>query len=173
MRIAIAALFALCTLPAAAQDYPKLKAGLWDMERTSDRTPNQTNRTSMCLDDSVQHDMFEMGVGAMKGMCSKHDFTFTGNRGTGDFICDIGGSRMHTKSVMVLTGNTAYRTEVDTTYDPPFMGQTQTKIVMTAHNVGACKPGQRPGDMTLPNGQTLNIRDAMSGAKGERPKRSQ
>src|SRR4029077_6197020 len=107
MRIALAVLFAFCTLPAAAQDYPKLKAGLWDMERTSDRAPNQTNHTTMCLDDSVQHDIVEMGVSAIKGMCSKHDFSFTGSRGTGDFICDIGGSRMHSKSVMVLTGNTA------------------------------------------------------------------
>jgi hypothetical protein len=25
--------------------------------------------------------------------------------------------------------------------------------------VGACKPGQRPGDITMSNGQTMNIRD--------------
>ena len=71
---------------------------------------------------------------------------------------------------MALTGNTAYRTEIHTTYDPPFMGQTETTTVLTARNVGACKPGQRPGDMVLPNGQTLNMRDAMDGARGVPPK---
>lgn len=167
----LAILIATFAFPALAEDYPKLKAGLWEMERSSDRAQGQPSRTMMCLDDSVQREMFEMGAGAMKGMCSKHDFSFSGNRGTGDFICDIGGSRMHSKSVMLLTGNTAYRTEIDTTYDPPFMGQTQTKTVMTARNTGACKPGQRPGDMIMPNGQTFNMRDVMSGAKGERPKR--
>ena len=65
---------------------------------------------------------------------------------------------------MQMTGNTGYRTEIHTTYDPPFMGQRETTTVLSARHVGACKPGQRPGDMILPNGQTLNVRDAMSGA---------
>ena len=31
--------------------------------------------------------------------------------------------------------------------------------------LGACKAGQRPGDMTMPNGQTMNIRDMRSSGK--------
>ncbi len=152
-----------------AQEFPKLKAGLWEMERSSDRPTQQPNRMTMCLDDSVQKQMFEMGLGAMKGMCSKHDFSFSGNRGQGDFVCDIAGSRMHSKSTIALTGNTAYRTEIRTTYDPPFMGQTQSVSVLTARHVGACKPGQRAGDIVMPNGQTFNARDAMGGAIANPP----
>src|SRR5437867_9253499 len=148
--VAVALVFAVMS-SAAAEDYPKLKPGLWEMERLSERASSQPNRTTMCLDESVQRQMFEMGIGAMKGMCSKHDFRISGSRGTGDFVCDIGGSTMHSKSTMVLQGNAGYRTEIDTTYDPPFMGQTQTKTVITARNVGPCKAGQRPGDMILPN----------------------
>ena len=174
---------ALLVAPALAQDYPKLKPGLWEMERTAERGAQHPNRMTMCLDDTVQKEMFDMGAGAMKGMCSKHEFRMTGNRGTGDFVCDFGGSRMHSKSTMQMTGNTGYRTEIRTTYDPPFMGQTEslsvltarhvgtckpgqreTTTVLSARHVGACKPGQRPGDMLLPNGQTLNVRDTMSGA---------
>jgi hypothetical protein len=161
-----ALLLAAIAVPALAQDYPKLKAGLWEMDRAAERSPSQPNRMSICLDDSVQKQMFDMGTGAMKGMCSKHDFSFSGNRGTGDFICDIAGSRMHSKSTMVLSGNTGYRTEIRTTYDPPFMGQTQSTTVLTARHVGACKTGQRPGDMVMPNGQTFNVRDVMGGAMG-------
>jgi len=170
MRIALVLLLAGLALPAIAQDYPKLKAGLWEMDRSGGGPAPQMNRMTMCLDDSVQKEMFDMGAGAMQGMCSKHEFKLSGSGGTGDFICDIGGSRMHSKSTMTLTGNTAYRTEIHTTYDPPFMGQTQTTTVLTARNVGACKAGQRPGDMVLPNGQTLNMRDAMGSAKGAPPK---
>ncbi len=169
VRIAIAILLTGFMLPAAAQDYPKLKAGLWVMERASSRPTNpptsRPNRMTLCLDDSVQKQMFEMGAGAMKGMCSKHDFKLSGGRATGDFICDMAGSQMHSKSTMVLDGNSAYRTEIDTTYDPPLMGQSQTKMVITARNVGPCKPGQRPGDMIMPNGQTMNMRDVMNGRK--------
>jgi hypothetical protein len=161
-----------CALPAAAQDYPKLKPGLWEMERSSDRaTTSHPNRMTMCLDESVQKDMFDMGAGAMKGMCSKHDFRMSGNRGTGEFVCDIAGSRMHSKSTMVMSGNTGYRTEIKTTYDPPFMGQTETTTVLTARHVGACKQGQRPGDMVMPNGQTINVRDAIGSPKRAPPKR--
>ena len=163
--LALALLFTFLALPALAQDYPKLKPGLWEMERSSDRPAQQPNRMTMCLDDSVQKEMFDMGAGAMKGMCSRHEFKLSGNRGTGDFVCDLGGSRMHSKSTMQLSGNTGYRTEIHTTYDPPFMGQTESTTVLTARHVGACKQGQRAGDMVLPNGQTLNMRDVMGGAK--------
>jgi hypothetical protein len=169
MRIAIALVLAAVALPVLAQDYPKLKAGLWEMERTASEPTSHPNKTSMCLDDSVQKQMFEMGAGAMKGMCSKHDFKLSGSRATGDFICDMGGSKMHSKSTMVLDGNSAYRTEIDTTYDPPFMGRSQSKMVITARNVGPCKPGQRPGDLIMPNGQTMNMRDVMNGKQNGPP----
>ncbi len=171
-RCAAALLLAALTLPAFAQDFPKLKPGLWEMERVADPAtaksgrPMPSNRTTICLDESVQRQMFEMASGAMKGACSRHDFKLTGNRMTGDVVCNIGGSRMHSKSVMVLDGNHAYRTEIDTTYDPPLMGQSHTTTVMAARNVGPCKPGQRAGDLVLPNGQTMNMRDVMNGANG-------
>jgi uncharacterized protein DUF3617 len=152
-----------------AQDFPRLRAGLWEMQRSADRATAQPNRMTICLDDTVQKQMFDMGNGAMAGMCSRHDLRFSGNRGTGDFVCDIAGSRMHSKSTIVLTGNTAYRTEIHTTYDPPFMGQKESTTVLTAQHLGACKTGQRPGDVVMPNGQTLNVRDIMGGAQGRAP----
>lgn len=166
------ALLAALAFPAAAQDFPKLKPGLWQMEREMEGPPASgpprpaaANRTTMCLDESVQREMFDMATGAMKGSCSRHEFKRTGNRLTGDFVCAIGGSSMHSKSVMVFDGNSAYRTEIDTTYDPPLMGQSHTTTVMAARNVGPCKPGQRAGDLVLPNGQTMNMRDVMNGAQ--------
>jgi len=169
MRKAVLALvLASAATTAPAQDFPKLKPGLWEMERSSDReragrAPAQPNRMTMCLDESVQREMIEMGGGAMKGLCSKHDFTISGNRGRGDFVCDVAGSRMHSKSTMKLQGDVGYRTEIDTPYDPPLAGQPHTKTVVTARYLGACKAGQRAGDMIMPNGQTMNMRDIMSG----------
>lgn len=169
MRIAFAVLLTALAVPsfAAAQDFPKLKPGLWEMTRSTDHAGDHPDTTTMCLDATVQKEMFDMGAGAMKGMCSKHDFRLSGGRGTGDFVCDMGGSKMHSKSVMLMNGDTGYRTQIHTTYDPPFMGMTQIDTVVTARRVGPCKPGQRPGDMTMANGRTVNIRDVLKGNGGK------
>jgi hypothetical protein len=163
--VAAGALFAAA---AAAQDFPQLAPGLWEMNRVSDAAPAQANanRMTLCLDRSLSKEMFEMGVGAMKGMCSRHEFHLSGRRGTGDFVCEMGGSRMHSTSTMVLDGDTAYRTEIHTTWDPPFMERASTDTVLTAHRVGACLPGQRPGDVTTAQGHKFNIRDALEGRRG-------
>jgi len=154
----------LLALPAHAADYPKLQSGLWEMQRSSDRPDAQPNRATMCLDDKVQKELFDL-AGAMQGTCSKHEFRFTGNRGRGDFVCTMGGSTMRSKSTMVVEGGRSYRTEIDTTYDPPLMGHAHMKTVITARHVGACKAGQRPGDLVLPNGQTMNMHDVLAGAR--------
>jgi hypothetical protein len=162
----LALVFCALLLPlAAAQDYPKLRPGLWELKRMSDRPQDRGQTTTICMDETIQKDMYEMGLGAMKGMCSKHDFKVTGSRGVGEFVCNMNGSTMHSKSVMTINGDMGYRTEVDTSFEPPFMGQSKTHSVLEARYTGACASGQRPGDMMLPNGQTINMRDAMGGAK--------
>ena len=162
--VTAALLLATC-LPAAAQDFPKLKPGLWEMSTTSSRRAGDAARTTVCLDNSIQQDMIKMSSGMMAGMCSKSDFKGSGNKFTGDAVCNLGGSTMKSHSVMTLTGNTAYRTEAHATFDPPLAGQAVTDTVIEGRYVGACKPGQQPGDMTLPTGQTLNIRNMMNGRK--------
>lgn len=156
--------------PAAAQDIPQLAPGLWEMNRVSSNAPAQAsanaNRMTLCLDRSLSKEMFEMGIGAMKGMCSRHEFHLSGRRGTGDFVCEMGGSRMHSTSTMVLDGDTAYRTEIHTTWDPPFMNRASSDTVLTAHRVGACPPGERPGDVTTAQGRKFNLRDALEGRRG-------
>jgi hypothetical protein len=162
--LAVAYMSAFAALPAFAADYPKLESGLWEMQRSAGHPDAQANRATMCLDDAVQKELFDM-AGAMQGACSRHEFVFSGNRGRGDFVCSMGGSTMHSKSTMVVEGRRAYRTEIDTTYDPPLMGQARSRMVITARRVGACKPGQRPGDLVLPNGQTMNMHDVLAGAR--------
>ena len=91
------------------------------------------------------------------------DTKFVGNKFTGEAVCNFGGSTMRSKSVMTLTGDTAYRTEAHATFDPPMGGMTQSDTVIEGRNIGACKSGQQPGDITMPNGQTMNIRNIMGG----------
>lgn len=166
MRRLTAVVFLAAATAAGAQDFPKLKPGLWQMTTTSAKRDGPAPRpTSMCLDDSVQQAMYTMSTGMMMGMCSKHDIKVAGSKVTADAICDLGGTRMESRAVMTLTGNSAYRTEAHATFDPPMMGTRESTTVIEGRHVGACKPGQRPGDMILPGGQTVNIRQLMMGQK--------
>jgi len=160
--------FALCfaSAVAGAQEFPKLKPGLWEMSTTTTRQDGGATKTiSMCLDSSVQQEMFRVSTGMMAGMCSKHDLKVSANRVTSVASCEMAGSRIDARSVMTLTGDTAYRTETHATFDPPFMGAKESTTRLEGRHIGACKPGQKPGDMIMPGGQTVNVRQFM-GHKG-------
>ncbi len=159
--------FALFSFAAQAQQFPKLKPGLWEMTTTNTRSKDRPPlKSSLCTDASLQQELIRMSTGMMQGMCSKFDTKYVGNTFTGEAICNLGSSTMRSRSVMTLTGDTAYRTESHATFDPPMGGISQSDTVIEGRNIGACKPGQQPGDMTMPNGQTMNIRNMMGGIMG-------
>ena len=163
--VVLAALLSVSAQAAAAQEFPKLKSGLWTtMTSVAGRANPETRPATLCLDDSVQQDMYRMSVGAMAGLCSKHDLKIAGNKVTTEAVCDLGMTKMRSSSVMTLTGNTAYHTEIRASFDPPLKGTPPDSLtIVDGRHVGDCKDGQKPGDMTLPNGQQMNIRNWMSG----------
>lgn len=169
MRIPSFMILALSLVVAAgavaAQEFPKLKAGLWETTTSSARGDGKAPHTStLCLDDSVQQEMYRMSTGMLSGMCSKYEIKASGSKVTSEAVCDLGGTRMQSRAVMTLTGNAAYRTEAHASFDPPFMGNKETTTVIEGRHLGPCKAGQKPGDLTLPGGKTMNIRQ-FTGAK--------
>jgi hypothetical protein len=160
----VLALLLLAPPVMAAQDFPKLKSGLWEMSNTMPGRPGAPMTSTICLDASLQQDVLKLSSGMMQGMCSRHELKVSGNKVTGDVVCKMGDSTMKSRAVMPMTGDTAYRTVAHTTFDPPFGVMATTDTVIEGRYVGACRPGQKPGDMTTPTGQTINIRAMMSGS---------
>ena len=164
MRTAIAAalLGAAAIAAAAADEFPKLKAGLWQVNMTSGKADGRPPRVStMCLDDSVQREMYRMSTGMASGMCSKHEIKIVGNKVTTVANCDLGITKMQSQAVMTLTGNTSYHTEARASFDPALNGAKEQTTVIDGKHIGACKAGQKPGDVTLPSGETINVRQMM------------
>ena len=159
----LSGLLAAATAVAAADEFPKLKPGLWEVNMTSGKADAKPRLTTMCLDESVQREMYRVSTGMASGMCTKHDIKVSGNKVTTVANCDLGITKMQSQAVMTLTGNTAYHTEARATFDPPLNGAREQSTVIDGKHIGACKPGQQPGDMTLPGGQTVNVRQLMGG----------
>lgn len=143
---------------AIAAEPPILKSGLWEVSRSTTQQPETRHLTTMCLDESVQAQMREFGLGVAKELCSKSDRRAEGNRVIIDATCKLGATTMTTHSVMTFSGNTAYHTEGTASYDPPLMNVTEAKTSIDGKWTGACKPGQQPGDITLESGQTINVK---------------
>lgn len=161
IRVAIGIALLAVASTAPAQEFPKLKSGLWEVNMTTGKREGPPRLTTMCLDDSVQREMYTMSTGMMAGMCTKHDIKVTGNKVTTIANCDLGITKMQSQAVMTLSGNTSYHTEARATFDPPLNGAKESTSIIDGKHVGACKPGQQPGDMTLPGGQTVNVRQLM------------
>jgi hypothetical protein len=157
--------FALCGAALAAEP-PVLKSGLWEVTRNSATTPpDRRSVTTMCLDESVQAQMREFGMGATKEMCSQNERSFAGNKMTMSATCQLGPTTMKTNSVMTFNSNTSYHMDGTATYDPPMMNMKESRTSIDAKWVGPCRAGQQPGDVTLENGQTVNIKQMMTQKK--------
>jgi Protein of unknown function (DUF3617) len=147
---------------ANAQNFPKMKAGLWEVKTSEAGKPGGAPATVMCLDDTVQADMMKIGQGMMQSMCSKNEIKVSGSQVTGEAVCKLGTTTIRSSSVTTFNGDSSYRTESTATYEPPLFGTKDSKSVSEAKHIGACKPGMKPGDMVV-GGQTINIKDTLGG----------
>ena len=145
--------------PESAQDYPKLKPGQWETTTVSSKSPGTPqNKVTMCTDDTVQKQMMNIGEGMRRDMCSKAEIRREGGKFIGDSVCKIGPGTMTSHSVMTVQGDTAYKTVVSATYDPPFMGMTESTTTIEGRNVGPCRDGLEPGDVVTATGQKFNLK---------------
>ena len=165
--LAFALAVAASATAATVDDYPRLRPGLWEVSsRTSAQTKDDPPaKSTMCLDDATAREMYRFSQGMMEGMCSKFEVRRAGNRYTSEAQCKLGESRMSARSTMTVSGDTAYRIEGASTYDPPFMGMTEATTTVEAKHAGPCRPGQKPGDITTAGGQTINIRNLTKAGK--------
>jgi hypothetical protein len=163
LAVTVALAAAVTSWAAGAQDYPKLKAGQWEITIASSKAGAPPNKSTLCTDDALQRDMISMGAGMSREMCTKVDFKREGSRYVGSAECKLGESKMVSRSVMTLTGDTGYHTEVRATYEPPFMGMKESQTVLDGKHVGPCRDGLVPGDFINAGGQKFNIKGIASG----------
>jgi hypothetical protein len=143
------------------------------MTDESGKTAPQVMR--QCVDAKTDQMMnaFSGGIGAE--MCSKQEIRKVGATLVIDAECAVGPMRSVSESVVSGDFNSNYTVRVTTKVEglpaaaAALAGGTRT---IQAKWTGACTKGQRPGDIVLPDGKTMNIFDLkkmMGGAGGQRP----
>ena len=146
---------------AQAVEMPVRKAGLWEMKMAATGSmPEMTMQH--CTDETVDKEMSNNISPMAKQICSKQDIQKTATGYVSDSVCNVAG--MTTTSHAEITGDfsSAYTVKSSSHAQGGAVGAAGRDSTMTiaARWLGACKPDQKPGDVVMPGGFKVNVKDA-------------
>jgi len=159
--------------PALALDMPTRKAGLWELKMIFEGRNLPATVMRQCVDAATDKKMNANFGGAALEECSKQDMKNIGGTITVDSVCTFGETTTTSHAVVTGSFDSAYTMKVASTRagGPPLPGTTpgaETHMTIEAKWLGACEAGQRPGDVIMSNGRTMNILDLPKGAPPRR-----
>ncbi|MHB1292644.1 MAG: DUF3617 domain-containing protein [Sulfuricella sp.] len=148
---------------ALAADTPKRKTGLWEIKSQMEGMPSM-GAMQQCIDQNTD-DLMQQRATKEKPDCSVMDVKPQGSKVTMHSVCKFEGTTATTDAVFVGAFDSAYKGDMKTRYNPPMHGVSESKMTMEAKWLGPCKPGQKPGDVIMPNMKNMNINEMMKDPK--------
>ena len=160
----------LPALEARAVETPVRKAGLWEMKMLRTDSPMPEMKMQQCTDETIDKDMSTGLAPSTKDICSKHDIQKTATGYVTASVCTVGGVAMTSHSDITGDFNSAYTVKsVSHSEGGPSGAPRDTTTTIEAKWLGACKADQKPGDIVMPGGFKMNVKDAQK-LKGLLPK---
>jgi hypothetical protein len=166
MRRAFAVFTAVVLTASAAHaiDIPPRKPGLWEIRMTFEGRKMPPQVAQHCIDAESDRQMNAMGNSMQNEACSKRDVTKVAGTIVVDSICNFGGATTTTHGVVSGDFNSAYTVKTESWREggsalPGRKAGEPTRMTVEAKWLGACKPGQRPGDIIMHNGMKMNVLD--------------
>lgn len=157
-------------LSAAGFDLPPRAPGLWEMTIETDLAAGMAPQVvKMCLDAETDKLVNQRFGGMASAMCQRQDQKKEGDAIILESDCRLGD--MTTASRTVVTGDfgSAYTMKTDTKMSGSNAprgvqaglptGPTSQQTTINARRVGDCADGQKPGDIDLGQGRTMNVKD--------------
>ncbi|HYF61084.1 MAG TPA: DUF3617 family protein [Burkholderiaceae bacterium] len=163
------ALALLAVAPAAAQDVPVRRPGLWEITMQTTGAPSQLVRH--CVDARTDREMQRFGRSHDRAACSRDTWLRDGERWVGEAECRVGSSVARTTSVFAGDFERAYKGEVDTVFRPPLASISRSKVTIAGRWAGPCPKGWTPGDMELPGMGRINVDERLAGRPVPAPAR--
>jgi hypothetical protein len=160
----------LWAIPAVADpiEMPARKPGLWEMKmQPIAGMPGMTMQH--CTDETTDKFMNTTFSPMAKDMCSKNEMKKTATGYVTDSVCNIGGVSSTSHAEITGDFNSAYTMKVTAHSEGGAKGAPRdTATELEARWLGACKPDQKPGDIMMPGGMKMNVKD-LENMKAMRP----
>lgn len=155
---------------AGAVELPVRKAGLWEMKVLRTGTPVPDMTMQHCTDETTDKEMSAAASPMAKDLCSKQDIQKTATGYVSDSVCGVAGMSIKSHAEIIGDFNSAY-TVKSTSHSEggPTGAARDSTTTIEAKWLGACKADQKPGDIMMPGGMKMNIKD-MEKLKGMIPK---
>jgi hypothetical protein len=144
---------------AVAVELPVRKAGLWEMKVLSGGSmPEMTMQ--QCTDETTDKDMSTAMSPMTKEMCSKQDIQKTATGYVTDSVCGIAGTTIKSKAEITGDFNSAYTVKSSSHSEGGRAGAAHdSTTTIEAKWLGACKADQKAGDIMMPGGMKMNVKD--------------
>jgi hypothetical protein len=145
---------------ACADDLPVRKAGLWEMKiRAGSSVPEMTMQH--CTNETVDKEMSNNVSPMAKQICSRQDIKKTATGYVSDSECSVAGVNTTTHAEITGDFNSAYTVKSSSHAQGGAAGAAgrDTATTIDAKWLGACKADQKVGDIVMPGGFKMNVRD--------------
>lgn len=157
-------------IPAFALDMPARKPGLWEVKMVFEGRKLPAQMMKQCTDAASDKVMNSNFGGSNQEACSKQDVTKSATGMIIDSVCKFGDSTTTSHAVVTGSFDSAYTVNVTSTREGgrPMPGATPgapTQMTIEAKWLGPCAAGQKPGDVLMANGMTMNVLDISSKTK--------
>src|SRR6266849_5101715 len=165
-RLFVSICLAVCLstlLPAldarAVEMWPR-KAGLRGMKVLRTGSPSPEMTMQHCTDESTDKEMSSTFSPMAKEMCSKQDIQKTATGYVSDSVCKVGAMSITSHADINGDFNSAY-TVKSTSHNEGGSANVPRDSTTTieAKWLGACKADQKPGDIVMPGGMKMNVKD--------------
>ena len=111
-RAAFALSFALCTLPARADELPPRKAGLWELTITHEGVSVPPQRWQQCIDEETDRRMRFQWLSADEALCEVQSIRRSGEAIIVEKACGAPQSGTTLRGVIIGDFNSAYAVRV-------------------------------------------------------------
>jgi hypothetical protein len=163
-------LWAASVLTAGAGELPTRKAGLWEVKILKTSAPLPEMTVQHCTDEATDKQMTATFQPASKEICSRNETQQTATGYTTDSVCTVSGVSMTSHADITGDFNSAYTVTVTSHSQGGAAGAPRDNtMTLQAKWLGACKADQKAGDIVIPGGFKMNVKD-MEKLKGLLPK---